>query len=165
VEHEVVGDGDEPRQHGGDVVVDPDRVHAQGVDGDVDDEADAAHDAEAHQLQPVGRPAHPVKEADVRLDLDGCWGGAGEDVRGASRSANSARAPGAAGSHAPAAASAPAAVHAREAANLVRDPEEANSFPAPASVKHSRAATPARAGEAVVAAGAPSDAEVRAELK
>ena len=91
--------------------------------------------------------------------------GGAASARGASRSANSARAPGAAGSHAPAAASAPAAVHAREAANLVRDPEEANSFPAPASVKHSRAATPARAGEAVVAAGAPSDAEVRAELK
>jgi len=56
-------------------------------------------------------------------------------------------------------------VHAREAANLVRDPEEANSFPAPASVKHSSATAPARAGQAVVAAGAPSDAEVRAELK
>jgi cell wall-associated NlpC family hydrolase len=58
-----------------------------------------------------------------------------------------------------------AAVHVREAANLVRDPEEANSYPAPASVSHSTAAAPARAGEAVVAAGAPSDAEVRAELK
>jgi cell wall-associated NlpC family hydrolase len=53
-----------------------------------------------------------------------------------------------------------AAAHARE----VADPQEANSFPAPASVKHSRAKTPAKAGEAV-AAGAPSDAEVRAELQ
>src|SRR5436190_4609583 len=61
--------------------------------------------------------------------------------------------------------SASASVHAREAANLVRDPEEANSFPAPPSVKHTSAAAPARAGQAIVAAGAPSDAEVRAELK
>jgi cell wall-associated NlpC family hydrolase len=68
--------------------------------------------------------------------------------------------------HSSATRSSPSAtVHAREAANLVRDPEEANSFPAPASVKHSSAAAPARAGQAIVAAGAPSDAEVRAELK
>jgi cell wall-associated NlpC family hydrolase len=46
----------------------------------------------------------------------------------------------------------------------VRDPEEARSYPAPASVKHAAAATPRKAGEAVIAAGAPSDAEVRAEL-
>jgi cell wall-associated NlpC family hydrolase len=44
------------------------------------------------------------------------------------------------------------------------DPQEANSFPAPASVRHKAAATPASAGEQVVAAGAPSDAEVKAEL-
>jgi cell wall-associated NlpC family hydrolase len=46
----------------------------------------------------------------------------------------------------------------------VRDPEEGRSYPAPASVKHAAAATPSKAGEAIVAAGAPSDAEVRAEL-
>jgi hypothetical protein len=46
----------------------------------------------------------------------------------------------------------------------VRDPEEARSYPAPASVHHAAAATPSNAGEAIVAAGAPSDAEVRAEL-
>ncbi len=45
----------------------------------------------------------------------------------------------------------------------VSDPQEAKSFPAPASVKHAAAATPAKASEAV-AAGAPSDAEVRQEL-
>jgi cell wall-associated NlpC family hydrolase len=44
------------------------------------------------------------------------------------------------------------------------DPQEARSFPAPASVRHKAAATPATAGEQVVAAGAPSDAEVKAEL-
>jgi len=47
----------------------------------------------------------------------------------------------------------------------VADPQEAQSFPAPASVHHSAAATPAKAGEAAVAAGAPSDAEVRRELQ
>ena len=51
------------------------------------------------------------------------------------------------------------------AAKLVADPEEAKSFPAPASTHHAAAATPAKAGEAVVAAGAPSDAEVKAELQ
>jgi cell wall-associated NlpC family hydrolase len=46
----------------------------------------------------------------------------------------------------------------------VADPEEANSFPAPASVQHKAAATPSKASEQVVAAGAPSDAEVKHEL-
>jgi cell wall-associated NlpC family hydrolase len=47
----------------------------------------------------------------------------------------------------------------------VADPQEAASFPAPASVHHAAAATPAKAGEAIVAAGAPSDGEVRRELQ
>jgi cell wall-associated NlpC family hydrolase len=46
----------------------------------------------------------------------------------------------------------------------VADPTEASSFPAPASVRHKAATTPAKAGEQAVAAGAPSDAEVRKEL-
>jgi cell wall-associated NlpC family hydrolase len=46
----------------------------------------------------------------------------------------------------------------------VRDPEEARSFPLPASVHHRSASSPSVAGEAAVAAGAPSDAEVRREL-
>ena len=46
----------------------------------------------------------------------------------------------------------------------VADPEEANSFPAPASVHHKAASTPSKASEQVVAAGAPSDAEVKHEL-
>jgi cell wall-associated NlpC family hydrolase len=46
----------------------------------------------------------------------------------------------------------------REAA----DPQEAKSFPAPATVRHAPAATPAKAA---IAAGAPSDAEVRRELQ
>ncbi|MGP0102444.1 MAG: hypothetical protein ACLPUT_12605 [Solirubrobacteraceae bacterium] len=50
-------------------------------------------------------------------------------------------------------------------AKEVADPLEADSYPAPASVKHASAATPAKAGEAIVAAGAPSNAEIRSELK
>jgi cell wall-associated NlpC family hydrolase len=46
----------------------------------------------------------------------------------------------------------------------VRDPEESKSFPLPASVHHARASTPSVAGEAAVAAGAASDAEIRKEL-
>jgi cell wall-associated NlpC family hydrolase len=53
---------------------------------------------------------------------------------------------------------------ARRSVAEVADPEEASSFPAPASARHRAAAAPAKAGEAVVAAGAPSDAEVKAEL-
>jgi cell wall-associated NlpC family hydrolase len=51
------------------------------------------------------------------------------------------------------------------AAKEVADPLEADSYPAPAAVQHASAATPAKAGAAVVAAGAPSDAEIRSELK
>jgi cell wall-associated NlpC family hydrolase len=47
----------------------------------------------------------------------------------------------------------------------VADPLEGSSFPAPASTHHAAAAAPVKAGEAVVAAGAPSDAEVKAELE
>ncbi len=50
-------------------------------------------------------------------------------------------------------------------AKEVADPLEADSYPAPASVHHASAATPAKAGAEVVAAGAPSDAEIRSELK
>jgi cell wall-associated NlpC family hydrolase len=45
------------------------------------------------------------------------------------------------------------------------DPEEASSFPAPASVHHKAASTPAKASEQIVAAGAASDAEIKQELK
>jgi cell wall-associated NlpC family hydrolase len=46
----------------------------------------------------------------------------------------------------------------------VADPQEASSFPSPTAVKHAAAATPATAGALVIAAGAPSDAEVKREL-
>jgi cell wall-associated NlpC family hydrolase len=50
-------------------------------------------------------------------------------------------------------------------AKEVADPLEAESYPAPASVHHSAATAPVKAGEAIVAAGAPSNAEVRKELQ
>lgn len=53
---------------------------------------------------------------------------------------------------------------ARRDVAQVADPQESKSFPAPASVQHKAATTPARAGAEVIAAGAPSDAEVRREL-
>src|ERR1700680_645144 len=62
----------------------------------------------------------------------------------------------------PIAVPAPAAKGGR--AVQVADPEEYKSFPAAASVHHKAAATPSKAGAATVAAGAPSDAEVRSEL-
>ncbi|HUA12054.1 MAG TPA: hypothetical protein VMA83_08630 [Solirubrobacteraceae bacterium] len=50
-------------------------------------------------------------------------------------------------------------------AREVADPLEAESYPAPASVKHASADAPAKAGAAIVAAGAPSNAEIRSELE
>ena len=50
-------------------------------------------------------------------------------------------------------------------AKEVADPLERDSYPAPASVKHASAAAPAKASEGIVAAGAPSNAEVRKELQ
>jgi cell wall-associated NlpC family hydrolase len=47
----------------------------------------------------------------------------------------------------------------------VADPLEADSYPASGSVHHAAAATPVKAGETIVAAGAPSNAEVRKELQ
>ncbi|MFI4990405.1 MAG: hypothetical protein ACHQHO_05765 [Solirubrobacterales bacterium] len=52
----------------------------------------------------------------------------------------------------------------RANASEVADPEEASSFPAPAGIQHRAAKTPSKAGEEIVAAGAPSDAEVKQEL-
>jgi cell wall-associated NlpC family hydrolase len=54
--------------------------------------------------------------------------------------------------------------HGRVEVAEIRDPEEAKSFPLPASTQHRSASTPSVAGEAAVAAGAPSDAEIKREL-
>ncbi len=49
-------------------------------------------------------------------------------------------------------------------AREVADPEEARSFPLPASTPHASATAPRTVGEAAVAPGAPSDAEIKREL-
>jgi len=49
-------------------------------------------------------------------------------------------------------------------ASEVADPEEARSFPSSGSVHHKAASTPSKASDQIVAAGAPSDAEVKKEL-
>jgi cell wall-associated NlpC family hydrolase len=53
---------------------------------------------------------------------------------------------------------------ARGGAKEVADPEASKSFPAPPSVHHKAAATPATAAAAAVAPGAASDAEIQREL-
>jgi len=58
-----------------------------------------------------------------------------------------------------------AAASAAGTAKEVADPLEAESYPAPASVRHASAATPTKASESIVAAGAPSNAEIRSELR
>jgi len=55
--------------------------------------------------------------------------------------------------------------HSPGAAKEVADPLEADSYPAPATVRHSAATAPVKAGAAIIAAGAPSNAEVRKELE
>jgi cell wall-associated NlpC family hydrolase len=94
--------------------------------------------------------------------LAGCGSGAagsgGEVRKSGSKGSGSGDVPAAVVGAAPRASS-------RGAVREVADPQEAASFPAPASVHHAAAASPAKAGEAIVAAGAPSDAEVRRELQ
>jgi cell wall-associated NlpC family hydrolase len=103
-------------------------------------------------------------------------GGESHTHGGASAKAAGAKAPGAGASHSRAASvaapSKPPATGSTGAAGGKRvnvaetaDPEEASSFPSPSSVHHKAAVTPASASEQIVAAGAPSDAEVKQELK
>jgi len=95
--------------------------------------------------------------------------GAGAAAHASNAAAHTSKADPPAGATAGAADPAPSAgatgaVSSGGVAKEVADPLESSSYPAPASVHHKAAATPARAGEVVVAAGAPSDAEVRKEL-
>jgi cell wall-associated NlpC family hydrolase len=117
------------------------------------------------------------------LALGACGGSAHDRVTNAAASVPATGpagggGPGAAGDRGPARAGAAArgasgaatggdprgAAGRRATAHEVADPEEANSFPIQGAVHHSAAATPAQAGEFVPAAGAASNAEVRAEL-
>jgi cell wall-associated NlpC family hydrolase len=86
--------------------------------------------------------------------------GSGSAAQTATQAASAA--PGKQGAHAQAPPSAGGGK--RVSVSETADPEEANSFPAPASVHHKAATTPSKASEEVVAAGAPSDAEVKHEL-
>ncbi len=86
----------------------------------------------------------------------GSGGATGAGATGPTRAAGGAGATGAAG--------AKGATGASGVVHEVADPEEAKSFPLPASVHHRSASSPSAAGEAAVAAGAASDAEVRKEL-
>jgi cell wall-associated NlpC family hydrolase len=93
--------------------------------------------------------------------LAGCGAGAaGSDGAGSKPGARVARS-----SAAPLAVVGATPNSSRGSIKEVADPQEAASFPAPPSVHHAAATTPAKAGEAIVAAGAPSDAEVRRELQ
>ncbi|HSZ69124.1 MAG TPA: hypothetical protein VK756_02060 [Solirubrobacteraceae bacterium] len=88
--------------------------------------------------------------------------GAGSTATGSSTAAG-ARAEGSAAAGSTAASR---GASARRAVAETRDPEEAKSFPvAPAAVHHALATKPAAAAEEVLAPGAQSNAEVRAELK
>ncbi|HEV3034006.1 MAG TPA: hypothetical protein VGX72_04370 [Solirubrobacteraceae bacterium] len=104
-------------------------------------------------------------EATVGSGAAASKGAAKSDPPGASKSDP----PGATGTPPPATGTDAVATSTKGAragvAKEVVDPLEADSYPAPASVKHASAATPAKAGSAIVAAGAPSDAEIRKELK
>jgi cell wall-associated NlpC family hydrolase len=98
-------------------------------------------------------------EAGVGSGLKSTSTAAKPDPPAASKTRQSAAASGDGVATTPASGSAPGV------AKEVADPLEADSDPAPASVQHASAATPAKAGAAIVAAGAPSNAEIRSELK
>jgi cell wall-associated NlpC family hydrolase len=92
--------------------------------------------------------------------------GAGpKDAKSATRSAPPPVKPDPQGAATNAVATTPAGGGRPGVAKEVADPLEADSYPAPASVKHASAATPTKASAAIVAAGAPSNAEVRKELQ
>jgi cell wall-associated NlpC family hydrolase len=108
-----------------------------------------------------GPSAHGASSAP---GASGAHAGTSAPSDAASPAAASASAGGAA-SGAGAGPSVAAAAGRRISVAQAPDPQESISYPAPASAHHVAAATPSRASEAIVAAGAPSDAEVRAELR
>jgi len=96
-----------------------------------------------------------------------CLGACGSTGTASSTSASAARTTGTAASDLVAAAGSSALplVSARPAASEAADPQEASSYPAPASTHHAAAASPAKAGELHIAPGALSEAEVKRELE
>ncbi len=116
----------------------------------------------------VGDPPAGAKESSASLADTGApdTGASNGTSRGAGTGADAGAAATQTGATAPTGAKGPS-TGTRAGAGVVHevaDPEEARSFPVPASVHHRSASTPSVAGEAAVAAGAPSDAEVRKEL-
>ncbi len=96
------------------------------------------------------RPAHP---------------GAGAAAAGVPRAGSAQAGAGAAGATLANGSSAAAGAGGKRVSVAeTADPQEASSFPAPATVHHKAAAAPASASQQIVAAGAPSDAEVKQEL-
>jgi cell wall-associated NlpC family hydrolase len=95
--------------------------------------------------------------------LAGC-GGTGGGSPGHSSKANAKASPSVEVAAVAGSSAVPGTTGARVLVKEVADPEEAKSFPLPASVHHRSASSPSVAGEAAVAPGAPSDAEVRREL-
>ena len=106
--------------------------------------------------QPSAQDGPPAEGRSVGAKTDP----AGDKVRSAGRRAKTGASAGAGGVKT-ATVTTP---HGRVEVAEVRDPEEAKSFPLPASTQHRSASTPSVAGEAAVAAGAPSDAEIKREL-
>jgi cell wall-associated NlpC family hydrolase len=108
---------------------------------------------EAQVGDPAGAGGHGSSPAGVKSASSG--GGAAPDVAAAVAGSGAPAATGTAGR---------STASSGGVAHEVADPEEAKSFPLPASVHHRSASSPSVAGEAAVADGAPSDAEVRREL-
>jgi cell wall-associated NlpC family hydrolase len=114
--------------------------------------------AGSHNAKPQARTVGRALAAPAATSA--AQGGARSPASGAAGSPAS----GAARSPASTAARSPAARAAGGKVAEVADPQESSSFPAPASVHHPAAAAPAKAAGDIIAAGAPSDAEVRHEL-
>jgi len=106
----------------------------------------------------MGGPRHA---AATPLATDVTWGGG--DGRTATSTSAAARA--STTSATPSAAGGKPQPTKRAGVSEVADPQEAESFPLPADTQHASAATPAKAGELAVAAGAQSNAEVQRELQ
>lgn len=107
-------------------------------------------------MRALGRACAPLAATIACLALAACGGGKDGESAGGAVTGGGIQVGASVGDGAKAR---PAAAH------MVADPQEGKSFPAPATVRHAAAAAPVKAGEAIVAAGAPSDAEVKAELQ
>lgn len=120
----------------------------------------AGHAAKASAVRRPGGTSHSVHNTPVQT-------GSGKR-EGAANGGHAARSGGgdAGGAHAGKSASGATSATGKKAVAVaeVRDPEEAKSFPLPASTQHRSASSPSVAGEAAIAAGAASDAEIRKEL-